>query len=201
MQILTAIVFDVTANYEQQRKCYAGKYLRTMIKCTLPVKEERKIMTYASGTEFVKDFVTRTRENYAWVKKGPYEVTQLINSAIGLLFIPKENMCITDDLVDAALLKQMTACVNTNTYPGTLNLYQLIKHLRNGIAHDRMEFHPVKPNIKDRPLKNEYIIIRDKDKDNNYEFEIELTIDILEKFFIEFSDGVIKYFDNNKTGE
>lgn len=27
MQILTSIVFDVTANYEQQRKCYAGKYL------------------------------------------------------------------------------------------------------------------------------------------------------------------------------
>lgn len=42
MQILTAILFDVTANYEQQRKCYAGKYLRTMIIFTLPVKKGAK---------------------------------------------------------------------------------------------------------------------------------------------------------------
>lgn len=169
-----------------------------MIKYTLPVKKEWKIMMYASGTEFVKDFVTRTKENYAMLKNGPYEVTQLINSAIGLLFIPKENMHITDDLVDAALLKQMIGCVKNNTYPETLNLYQLIRHLRNGIAHDRMEFKAAKPNINNRPLIIEKIIIRDKDNKNNCSFEIELTVDLLEKFFIGFSDGVIKYFDTHK---
>lgn len=46
-------------------------------------------MEYAKDSAFVKDFIHRTKEN---IRNGthPYEVTQLVNSLIGLLVLPKE---------------------------------------------------------------------------------------------------------------
>ena len=49
-------------------------------------------MIYAKGKDFVRDYILRTKENCLRLEQGPYEVTQLINSAIGLLIIPQQKL-------------------------------------------------------------------------------------------------------------
>ena len=41
-------------------------------------------MMYPKNKRFIGEFAARTKENYSRVEYGPYEVTQLINSMVGL---------------------------------------------------------------------------------------------------------------------
>lgn len=165
-------------------------------------------MTYK---EFIRDFVKRTKENYEKVKDGPYEVTQLINSAIGLLIVPREyekknesekedkkknkKIQISDDFVDESLLNKMISCVD-DKYKNNLDLAELVRHLRNGIAHCRMDFEPGKTSLHEPDNHIGRVIIWDKR--NKINFKIDLPIDLLKEFFMGFSDGVIKYCENHK---
>ena len=151
-------------------------------------------MIYANGKEFVKDFATRTLANYEKLEIGPFEVTQLINSSIGLLFIPKENSSIdiSDSFIDGNLLQKLKSNVTKNTYPGILDLCQLVRHMRNAIGHGRMEFVAAHSPYKNKPLEIEAVKLRDQNwKNPKEEFEIELTIDLLREFFIAFAKGII----------
>lgn len=170
--------------------------------------------------EFIQDFIKRTKENYEKVKDGPYEVTQLINSAIGLLIIPKEyekanesenekkmknrnkTIQISDDFVDESLLNKMISCVD-DKYKNNLDLAELVRHLRNGIAHSRIDFMPGETSLREPNNHIGKVIIEDRDKDKGkikgkINFKIDLPIDLLKEFFMEFSDGVIKYCENHK---
>ena len=159
-------------------------------------------MTYK---EFIRDFVKRTKENYEKVKDGPYEVTQLINSALGLLIIPKEyenekekkgnKIKISDDFVDESLLNNMISCVD-DPYKNNLDLAELVRHLRNGISHGHMDFRPGKTSLHEPNNHIGRVIIWDKR--NKINFKIDLPIDLLKEFFMEFSDGVIKYCEKHK---
>jgi len=97
----------------------------------------------------VLDFAHRTRKNLEFIEahRGDadsqvYEFTQLINSLLGLLVFPKENFFRSipetplSELVAAGWpdIKPVQGCLKED------NLRQLVRTLRNGIAHFNLEF-------------------------------------------------------------
>lgn len=162
-------------------------------------------MMYASNAEFVKDFADRTMYNYSLIEaKTPYEITLLINSAIGLLIIPKESEFtkITNDMIDDRLYKNLVNCIKENSYINRLNLAQIARHIRNAIAHGRIDFEAEKQPQKDKPLIIKNVIFGDFCPQNNKtgkpkeKFKIVISIDLLREFMFEFakaaSSSIIK---------
>ena len=106
--------------------------------------------------EFViKDFAARTRKNLEFIEQQAgkpdmevYEVTQLVNSMLGLLVFPKESYCgLIPETPLAELVPkgwppvQATPWIQASPdYRPCLNLRQLVTTLRNGIAHYNIEF-------------------------------------------------------------
>ena len=116
---------------------------------------------------FIGDFALRTRSNNALVNsmaKGrfdpegvPYEVTQLINSLLGLIIIPyekfknvrkKPNEAYTNN--ESRVIEIIRACEKDkryfNNYPGKYNVFKIIGHLRNSVAHggnEGLHFYPI----------------------------------------------------------
>lgn len=144
-------------------------------------------MEYRNDKEFLKDFVERTKANYKSVKNGPYEVTQLINSMIGLLIIPqqKEFNRISDELLDAGLLDKIKKCVFKNTYSSPLDLKEISRHIRNAISHNRIMFYSENNSISS-------IRFTDKNIRKNEFIDIEFSVDLLEEFLSCFSDAISK---------
>ncbi len=70
-------------------------------------------MMPATEKEFIRDYIERTKLNYERLKAGPYEVTQLINSAIGLLIIPEQKLYdkITNKMISKKLLNELIRSV------------------------------------------------------------------------------------------
>ena len=151
-------------------------------------------MMYARGNDFIKDFATRTKANLKIVENGPYEVTQLINSMVGLLIIPETLQFnkITDSLIDGALLDKMKNCIEANTYHTPINLKEISKHLRNAVAHSRIKFEAEKPNITTHPLIIHSVRFEDINKDTGESIAIKVEIDLLKDFLFAFSDTVSK---------
>ncbi|KZN16194.1 MULTISPECIES: HEPN family nuclease [Pseudomonas] len=80
--------------------------------------------------------------------QGEYESTQLLNGLIGLLFFPNERM---PDLIPEKSLQDIEAwgfsqdCIinaGANKKPQEINLREIIKRLRNSVAHCRVEPFP-----------------------------------------------------------
>lgn len=159
-------------------------------------------MMYASEREFIKDFAERTKNNCEAMKKGQrpyYEVTQLINSMVGLLVIPQTEIYqeITDKMISADLLNDVKKCVKRNTYKDEDNdLKTIARHIRNGIAHSRIGFCAEKEPQNGRPLQIKTVIFKDEYKNGNkkveYHFEIEIPIDVLREFLYAFADAASK---------
>lgn len=135
--------------------------------------------------KLVKDLIERTRENY-YSYTGNYEVTDLINSSLGLFVFPEQKFFekISDDFVSPELFDELKS--NTeNKYGEENNLKNICNHIRNGIAHFHLEFE-----AKDNEISK--IIINDKPpKSEIYKFKISFSIELLEKFFFEFSQAIL----------
>lgn len=96
----------------------------------------------------VYDFIRRTEQNLETIESGAlagktrhYEVTQLINSAIGLLLFPKEAVF---SAIPETPLSELRNVNLPKVLHGKLpedNLRQLIRYLRNGFAHYNVHFH------------------------------------------------------------
>jgi len=92
--------------------------------------------------DFPKDFIRRTQANLKKYK-GKYDVTNLINNCLGLIIIP--NQFYVENLPDYNFteLDKKTYGINllNITYESNNNysLYQTSKHIRNGIAHGRIQ--------------------------------------------------------------
>ncbi|WP_082341992.1 HEPN family nuclease [Pseudomonas thivervalensis] len=79
---------------------------------------------------------------------GEYETTLLLNGLIGLLFFPHERM---RELIPETSLQELEAwgfnpeCIvnaGSNKEPQELNLREIIRHLRNSVAHCRVNPFP-----------------------------------------------------------
>ena len=141
-------------------------------------------MMPATEKEFIRDYIERTKLNYERLKAGPYEVTQLINSAIGLLIIPEQKLY---DKITKQLLNELIVHIQINTYDKQPNLKIIARHLRNSVAHARLELKAQEQPEFDKPLLIESVIFRDEDGEKS--FQIELPIETLEQFFYAFSDA------------
>ena len=103
-------------------------------------------MMYISKDSFIKEFAKRTKANYLSLSAGPYEVTQLINSMVGLLIIPEQKAYekICDSLIDQQLLNKMKdpTCLKKYTY--NLNYSWSHKRFRNIQTYDDNNKHTAK---------------------------------------------------------
>jgi len=106
--------------------------------------------------KLVKDFTERTMDNLAAIdklvetqkKKGKkptvFETTQLINSCLGLIVMPKE---IWLQRIPKTSLEELEAegwpipsLIDSSQQRASLNLRHLVKYLRNAVAHWHIEF-------------------------------------------------------------
>ena len=96
----------------------------------------------------IRDFAQRTRTNLRIIEdlqaKGgeAYEVTQLVNSMLGLLVFPKERVF---DQIPQTSLSDLEADGwpiprVVGDFPQAKDLRELIRYLRNAIAHFHIEF-------------------------------------------------------------
>lgn len=98
--------------------------------------------------EFIIDFARRTRANLHHIQtavqmdKDVYEFTQLVNSLLGLLVFPREHYFGTIPNTPLSVLVQQGWPEIRPTF-GQLQeetLPQLLRMLRNGVAHCNLEF-------------------------------------------------------------
>lgn len=99
-------------------------------------------------TEPILDIMRRSMENLRFIEEragpgGPYEVTQLINTFLGALAHPFEAM--RDDLMtlsldEAAAEGWPRLSKESPRYRDPESLGDLIRMLRNGMAHGNIEF-------------------------------------------------------------
>ncbi len=95
----------------------------------------------------LRDFAERTFKNLEMLEKyyGPddrYEVTQLVNSLLGLVVFPKEKALqyIPTDLLSDLKAKGWPTFDVRADNTGCDNLRKLIENLRHGTAHDNITF-------------------------------------------------------------
>lgn len=152
-------------------------------------------MEYAKESEFIKDYISRTKMNYDVVKRqNGYEVTQLINSMVGFLILPKEREFenIVDKMIDEKLLGDLKKGIEIDTYTKKADsLKVIIRHMKNAVSHYKLEFKAEKPNMNSQPLNIKTISFFDANPNNSSEqFKMTVNVDFLEKFLLEFSGAV-----------
>lgn len=140
--------------------------------------------------DLVRDFAARTIDNYKRISNEPYEVTQLINSAVGLLVIPQQKHYnkISDKLVSEELLDKMKQCVESNSYKKALNLQQIARHLRNSIAHARMSFKGREKGTGKKEIES--VVFEDENEYSGEYVRMNIPVEVLREFFLAFADAV-----------
>lgn len=178
---------------------------------------------------FIRNFADRTQYNYEFVKKesshrGPYEVTQLINSLFGLIIVPNEkyknikkrdlrgrNKIITSIADD--IYEIIDRCKKEGRYRNNYGqrssekialIRDVARHLRNSIAHGGNEGLHFLPIAEGEEITDVVFY----DTDGIGEFCIKLTIDeikelvdLISKFYINvetihYSSSVQKKYEN-----
>lgn len=135
--------------------------------------------------DLVKDFAKRTLKNYH-TYNGDYEVTNLINSSLGLFVFPEQKSFnkISDDWISGKLLNELKTNVESN-YDEPINFKNICKHIRNGISHFHLE---IKSDFQKEITR---VIVRDRNCKTGEEFRIEVSIELLKGLFFEFSEAII----------
>ena len=96
----------------------------------------------------VKDFAKRTKHNLKLIEENKsrgeeaYEVTQLINSCLGLLVLPQQRYMnsIPKTPIDDLIKEGWVIPRVTGNFPQIEDLNQLIRYLRNAVAHFNITF-------------------------------------------------------------
>ena len=144
-------------------------------------------MEYAKDIAFIKDFVIRTKDNIVHGDHR-YEVTQLINSLVGLLVLPKERYYknINDNMIDSQTFCAIRECIQSNK---KLKLVDIVRHMRNAIAHFHIE---CKAEFETKVIDR--IILTDDFRSDSPKpnFKMILPISLLEQFLFQLADAVVK---------
>lgn len=151
---------------------------------------------------FIKDFVVRTNKNLEYIDNKKengdevYEVTQLVNSFLGLIVFPKEKAGykirrISDD---QHIIQIISSCIIENSYQGRyreINLTNLIYHFRNAIAHGGIEIISENNEITS-------IFFYDRMVEDRYRQEFKIVMDIsqIREFVKLFSEKFIETYNN-----
>ena len=146
-------------------------------------------MEYAKDSAFVKDFILRTKENLC-CDMHPYEITQFVNSLVGLLVLPKEKYYsnIQNSMVDPKLLEEINLRIIVGRSNKYYNLKQIVRHMRNAISHFHLE---CKADLNSHEIDR--IIFSDYDAEGEtLRFQIDLSVDLVRKFVDQFSDAIAR---------
>lgn len=111
--------------------------------------------------DFAKSFMHRTLE-IARDYNGPYEATLLINCMLGLLVLPKEALIEKIPTTPFESLADWGIHPSSIRSPGTCeyghehspNLRQLVRRMRNAVAHFKIEPFPSKGEVKGFTFKD-----------------------------------------------
>ncbi len=147
-------------------------------------------MTKYNEQDFLSDFINRTLTNLTYIQQAEkqgqevYEVTQLVNSFLGLIILPQQygDGLIMDTDICPILLKDLQNAITTNTYKGkrkdpTFN--NILYHLRNALSHGKLDFRNEEHNGK---MQISSIEFSDNDiKNKNQKFIITLNIEQIEQ--------------------
>jgi len=143
--------------------------------------------------DLVRDFAERTRANLALVRdaaktgQNAYEVTQLMNSMLGLLVFPQQefyNKIPETKLVDLENDGWPIPRVR-GSYPQVADLKQLERYLKNGIAHFNLRFTEKGGHV-------DGIIIWNVPPNGKKNWEAELKIEELEGITDKFTQLLLK---------
>jgi len=134
-------------------------------------------------SNFTIDFVNRTKDilaNY----KGEYETTNLINCCLGLIILPTQNIgnkipSYTFDEKDS--FYGITAKNITYEKNNDLTLSKTLRHIRNGLAHGRIDQKASRKKIVGLRIHDK----RDEDSEEN--FVIEFTTEEFKNFAVAVS--------------
>lgn len=183
-------------------------------------------MSNFKDDDYVKEFICRTQINYFMIQnlighdketeiihlkeimannefayQKCYEVTQLINSFLGLLVFPKEKYFNflsnrKNNFSNVPTLKRLTDKtynkVYISTYRETRCERNVIKHLRNAVCHDRLMIHPLTHNAS---TEIKAIQFEDEDirEDHKGKFSLIINIDDLEKILLELDQCFLNH--------
>ena len=110
--------------------------------------------------ELEDEFISRTEKNLRAIEKlsqkgeSVYEVTQLINSLLGLLVYPKENFFEEiPEITRETMIKQGWPLPDEEISQ-IQNLRELVKNMRNAVAHINIEFTTEKNEIEGIRFEN-----------------------------------------------
>ncbi len=147
------------------------------------------------------DFASRTLHNLELIRKfhktqpkrKAYEVTQLINSMLGLLVFPKEQYL--DDIPDKTLEElKAEGWPIPEVRPGynqAKTLKQLLRFMRNGITHFNVEFLP------DHNNEIVGIVIWNNRPNGTTNWKAELPLEQIEAISLRFIDLLTENDLNN----
>lgn len=152
-------------------------------------------MQFTEKQNFMPEYIERTLVNLQHIEKNvpaTYEVTQLLNSFVGLLVLPREKGydSIEDSDVSQCLLHRIQTaaklCLDGKRQSEDKSLRNIVRHLRNGICHFEVEFYGNKD--------IEEIRIIDKYTDENTKktlrtFDAKFDMKLLREFVIEFGEN------------
>jgi hypothetical protein len=137
----------------------------------------------------VKDFAQRTLDNLLFIEsnkkqRNVYEVTQLINSMLGLLVFPKEEFWDTISPIPLSEIPSIQKLViRRDTYEEPCDdLKILIRHIRNSVSHFSLEFRNDKNYISGIEMRDEY---------KGQEWRAEISIFDLRDFVVWFVKKII----------
>jgi len=145
--------------------------------------------------KLVKDFADRTKKNLSAIERQHkydatvFETTQLVNSCLGLIVLPRERdiqRIPTKTLDELQKEGGPTPCI-INPSDKFCDLKDLIEYLRNAIAHFNIEFtHDDYEEISGLKLWNQ------SNRNSPKEREAKLSVDNLRGFVEKFSEEIVQ---------
>lgn len=158
-------------------------------------------MTKYNEQNFLKDFIKRTLINLEYIQqaekqgKEVYEVTQLVNSCLGLIVFLQQygDGLISDADICPSLLKDLQNSITKNTYKGKRkeqNFNNILYHLRNAISHGKLYFENEEHNGEMQISCIEFTDVNDKQQ----QFVIKLNIKQIEKL-AKYTIKISNYYD------
>ena len=123
-----------------------------------------------TGYELEDEFISRTEKNLRTIEKlsrqgeSVYEVTQLINSLLGLLVFPREVFLDNIPRISRENMEKEGWPLPDERIGQVRHLRELVKNLRNGVAHCNIELITNGSEIDGIQFKN--YDLRDKEKTN-----------------------------------
>ena len=123
-----------------------------------------------TGYELEDEFISRTEKNLRAIEKlkkegeNVYEVTQFINSLLGLLVYPRERFFETiPDITQETMIKEEWP-LPLGENAQVSGLKELIRYMRNAVAHFNIEFITDKNEIECIRFKNYPLRSRDRER-------------------------------------